>query len=224
MGDKGYKLNKILNENAEVSYKILVSSSLSIEGRKDVEAFKKFIESNYTNGAVLDLGCGPLEWPAYLPKDIEKAYGIDPLDSKFKGMFYTGVAEYMPFANKTFDSIICGTSLDHVFDLDKTVSEVARTLKTDGKFLVWTNCELKFKTKMIVRWMWCMNYITPRYETTECGHIFKVPKGAVDPFHKEYLSPKKIKKVAQKYGLVLTKEDVDKQNNMRNLFLCFEKR
>ena len=213
-------LNKILNQNADISYAILKESSVSIEGREDVAKFRGFIEKNYNNGKVLDLGCGPLAWPDYLPKGTEEVYGIDPKPSEFSGIFILGMAEQLPFGNNFFDDVVCATSLDHVLDVDRAIAEVSRVLKSHGKFLVWCNKELPLKVKAKVTIKKYLNYILPRYWETDNGYMFEIPRGAMDAFHIEYISPNKLKKMCRRKGLVEASEEL----HGTNLFSCFEKR
>lgn len=212
-------LNKILNQNAEISYNLLPNESLSIDGREDVNKFKDFIELYYKNGKVLDVGCGPLEWPSYLPINIRTAIGIDPSPSKFKGKFIQTTVEGMPFEDNCFDSVVCATSLDHVFDLEKALSEISRTLKNNGRFLLWCNKKLSLKTKIGVQIKKYRNYISPYYWECSNGYVFEVPRGAVDPFHVEYLNPNKIEKIL-KHHRISKKIDLLFENN---LFMMFEK-
>ena len=55
--------------NGYISYALMRGSSCSIDGRQDAQQFADFIRSSVTEApdAVLDLGCGPLARPAYLP-------------------------------------------------------------------------------------------------------------------------------------------------------------
>ncbi len=49
-------------------------------------------------------------------------------------------AEYIPFKDSTFDIVISFNSLDHVDDIDKTISEIKRVTKIGGLFLLITDC------------------------------------------------------------------------------------
>ena len=217
---KKQMLNKILNQNADISYDICKTSSVSVKGRPDVQKFQAYIKTNYKNGKVLDLGCGPLAWPDYLPKEIAEPFGIDPKPSKFRGKFTQCMAEELPFDSNSFDTVICATSLDHMLDLGKAISEVSRTLSNNGRFVVWCNKDLTFKTKVKVSIKKHLNYIRPKYWQFDEGYVFEIPRGAVDPFHIEYIPPKKIIRWCVKYEMVKLHSEVYEGN----LFLCFEKR
>jgi ubiquinone/menaquinone biosynthesis C-methylase UbiE len=53
----------------------------------------------------------------------------------------TGKTENMPFKNESFDLILCLNMLDHVEDVEKSFSEIARVLKSKGYLLF--NCDLR---------------------------------------------------------------------------------
>lgn len=70
--------------------------------------------------------------------------GIDPLIHDYyklnggtlqhKMKYVCANSENMPFPNETFDYIFSLNSLDHVDDLDETISEIKRVLKIGGLF------------------------------------------------------------------------------------------
>lgn len=49
--------------------------------------------------------------------------------------YHVGVGEELPFETGCFDSVVCVDVLEHVSDLEKVISEVARVLKPGGIFL-----------------------------------------------------------------------------------------
>lgn len=110
-----------------------------VAGNRFESAFNGFL-SVFLNGYVLDIGCGPQAVPIYLadyPPDL--VFGLDPLPpfEPHPFRFFQGVCEYLPWQDEQFDTVTAVTSLDHVFDLDRALSEVSRVLKPDGVFAVW---------------------------------------------------------------------------------------
>lgn len=113
-------------------------------------AFTKFFDltdENYKSKKVLDIGCGPrgsLEWC----KNGDELIGLDPLaddylllNNKIKTMkLIKGFSENIPFENSYFDIVSSFNSLDHVDNLEKTISEIKRVLKPGGYFLLITDC------------------------------------------------------------------------------------
>ena len=96
---------------------------------------------DYEGKSILDIGCGPrgsLEWADMASLRV----GLDPLvndyfklggGTLFHKMHYVrGYSEDMPFEDETFDFVFSINSLDHVDDLDETISEIKRVLKVGG--------------------------------------------------------------------------------------------
>ena len=93
---------------------------------------------NYISGNCLDIGCGALARPSYMNKFINW-FGTDPYygNAKREFPFVQGVAEYLPFADKSFDNVFMGTSIDHFLNPEKAILEARRVLKDNGKILIW---------------------------------------------------------------------------------------
>jgi len=107
-----------------------------------------YLEDDSLKGKrVLDLGCGPHGGLIGF-KDCDK-YGIDHLIEEYKKIgypldkhgikYYSAKSENMPFPSFYFDVVICVNALDHVDSLDKTVKEIGRVLKRNGKFISQIN-------------------------------------------------------------------------------------
>jgi len=107
-------------------------------------------ENFYASKKILDIGCGPrgsLEWA----KNASQRVGLDPLANKYlainKGKhqmaYIQGASEAIPFENEHFDVVSSFNSLDHVENLDKTLSEIHRCLKMGGLFLLITDIHTK---------------------------------------------------------------------------------
>lgn len=112
---------------------------LSIDDHSEAQKFKNFI-SPYIKGRVLDIGCGPQPKPSYLA-NIENSQisGLDPIAPKKKHPFdfVQGFGEYLPWAAKSFSSVVLATTLDHYCDLDAGLDEIMRVLKPGGYLLAW---------------------------------------------------------------------------------------
>jgi len=242
---KKYLLNKVLNNNGFLGYHFLQEGSLSLSGREDVSDFKKYILSQISQGKILDVGCGILDLPGYLDferKDGFEFFGIDPIDDKsFKGVRITGCAEFMPFPDNLFDTLIFATSLDHVCSVERTIWEAYRVLSEGGKVIIWmadpsVTWTEKLRTKVVglisnVRkpsspWVDVFNIAPSTFLRVSNYAIYPnltvlyVPKGAVDPFHASHESPRRIISIMKRAKFIL----YDKQYRHRNeVFLCFRK-
>ena len=49
---------------------------------------------------------------------------------------YSGVFEYMPFRESTFDAVLCGYSLRDSIHLQQAIAEMHRVLKTGGRLII----------------------------------------------------------------------------------------
>jgi 2-polyprenyl-6-hydroxyphenyl methylase/3-demethylubiquinone-9 3-methyltransferase len=95
---------------------------------------------------VLDVGCGG----GYLCEEFAKTgldvTGIDlsrntlraatahAVQNRLLINYQEGRAENIPFNDSSFDYVSCCDVLEHVDDINKTISEVSRVLKPDGLF------------------------------------------------------------------------------------------
>ncbi|MCK6458674.1 MAG: class I SAM-dependent methyltransferase [Planctomycetes bacterium] len=100
----------------------------------------------YEGKRVLDIGCGPrgsLEWASMAAERV----GLDPLADSYRALrterhamsYASSPAERMPFPDGRFDVVSSFNSLDHVEDLDRVISEIARVVKPGGLFLLLTD-------------------------------------------------------------------------------------
>jgi len=135
---------RVWRELLEVNAKCFLGfpiHSCSVKGHPMAEAFSHFLKG-YIFGTVLDIGCGPQGLPSYLEGyPVDRIAGIDPLPAgePHPFVFVQTVAEYLPWKDKTFSTVVVGTSLDHVLLLDKALQEFRRVLKDDGVLVLWVS-------------------------------------------------------------------------------------
>lgn len=96
-----------------------------------------------TAGRVLDIGCGPGVYTSALLDRQWKVWGTDlsprmlvvakdSVRNRPGAEFAVGQTTGLPFADASFDAIICIGVMAYVEDDDKTVAEIARVLKPGG--------------------------------------------------------------------------------------------
>ncbi len=109
--------------------------------------FFNLTREDYSSKNVLDIGCGPrgsLEWCG----NANELIGLDPLADLYLSLnknlrnmkMIKGNSENIPFPDSHFNIVTSFNSLDHVDDLNKTISEIKRVTKRDGLFLLITDC------------------------------------------------------------------------------------
>jgi SAM-dependent methyltransferase len=99
-------------------------------------------------GRVLELGIGMgLNLPFYDPAKVESVTGVDPAaelraiaraaprDPRLTVAVEDGTAEDLPFAEASFDCVVCTFTLCSVADPARALGEARRVLKPGGRFL-----------------------------------------------------------------------------------------
>ena len=87
---------------------------------------------------VLDIGCGSGPFLSHLAKRGMEAYGCDPGASVTSPRirFSKGTLEEAGYPSDFFDLAVAWHLLEHVWDPSRTLKEVFRILKKDGRFLL----------------------------------------------------------------------------------------
>lgn len=96
---------------------------------------------------VLDLGCAGGFMAEAMAARGARVTGIDPAAEAIAAArahadasglpirYDVGVGEALPYPDAQFDAVVCVDVLEHVADLPRVLSEVARTLRPGGMFL-----------------------------------------------------------------------------------------
>ena len=91
------------------------------------------------HGTMLDVGCGIKPYEKLFAPYVEKYYGTEySPESGYRGnrADVAGDASAMPFADASFDTILCTEVLEHVMNPEKVAAEFARILKAGGTAII----------------------------------------------------------------------------------------
>ncbi|CAN1209707.1 class I SAM-dependent methyltransferase [Tumidithrix helvetica PCC 7403] len=101
-----------------------------------------------SNAKILELGCGPGKYVALLSKlDFKDITGVDPhrfptwdiLEKETSVKLLDNIfAEQLPFADASFDYVVCLGALLYFQNPDKAFSEISRVLKPNGRLILRT--------------------------------------------------------------------------------------
>lgn len=102
---------------------------------------------DWTGKQVLDLGCAGGFMAEALDDRGARVTGIDPAAAAIAAArahaelggrqirYEVGVGEELPYAEHSFDAVVCVDVLEHVRDLQQVIHEIARVLRPGGLFL-----------------------------------------------------------------------------------------
>ena len=128
------------------------------------EFFDRYVK-NWRGLEVLDVGCGGGFTCEYMAQKGARVTGVDrsaasietarrhARDSGLPITYHAGSAERLPFADgRHFDVVTCVDVLEHVEDLPKVLSEIARVLRPGGLFLFDT-INRTIKSRLVMIWL-----------------------------------------------------------------------
>jgi 2-polyprenyl-6-hydroxyphenyl methylase / 3-demethylubiquinone-9 3-methyltransferase len=127
------------------------------------EFFDRYVK-NWQGLSVLDVGCGGGFSCEFMAARGVNVSGIDQsqkcIDAAMQHAYNSGleidyrcgVAEQLPYADQSFDIVVCVDVLEHVEDVKQVISEVSRILKPNGLFFFDT-INRNFKSRLVMIWL-----------------------------------------------------------------------
>ena len=161
------------------------------------EFFDRYI-SQWQELKVLDVGCGGGFSCEFMAKKGAITYGIDSsakcievaqkhsCENSLNINYQVGIAENLPYQNRTFDVVICVDVLEHVSDYCQVVSEIYRVLKPGGIFL-YDTINRNFQSRFVM--IWLMENL-----------LGLIPQGVHD-WHK-FIQPEELNKLMLSLGFI----------------------
>lgn len=107
------------------------------------------------NGSVLDVGCGRGWLANHLTEHGFSTTGLDiapPKQACAKYAFVQGDIEQMPFADASFDTVICAHTLEHVHDFDRALQELLRVTRSTLIVVLPRQREYRYVADLHVRY------------------------------------------------------------------------
>jgi ubiquinone/menaquinone biosynthesis C-methylase UbiE len=201
-----WELWQQVETNGARAYELDPASSLSIGEREDARRFAEF--SRLQEGLILDIGCGPQTLPSYAEGLAERFVGIDPLrGAQPRAFAFTqAIAEYLPFRDSVFDRVLFATTIDHMLAPELALAEARRVSKSGGMVCIWIGEPNPPPPPSGLRerlWRWRG---IAQIRTSRATMRFRVPNGAIDPFHIDHPSVEQVKDWLERAGLRLVEQ------------------
>jgi len=105
------------------------------------QAVTEFVGQN-ADARVLEVGCGTGHWLALLRQHALVVAGLDAsmamlARARAQGItgLVRGLAEHLPWADRSFDRLFCVNALHHFRDRQRFVGEARRVLRPRGRFM-----------------------------------------------------------------------------------------
>jgi len=116
----------------------------SIYPRKVRESLCSFLMPLSRSALVLDLGAGTgiMSEFAYTCRNDLQFTAVDPAEGmlKYSAEYietHKAYAETLPFEKDRFDAILIGEALHHFSDIERSINEIVRVLKKEGKLFIY---------------------------------------------------------------------------------------
>ncbi len=137
---KGFEsyIEKIYKDQSELYY------DEYFENRESLKILLEEVSSLPASSNILDVGCGNCRFLNEVYRLGHNAFGIDISRKRIEenkkenpnlNLFH-GFAEKLPFDDESMDVVVATELLEHVLDLEKTLSEFKRVLKKGGKLFI----------------------------------------------------------------------------------------
>jgi demethylmenaquinone methyltransferase/2-methoxy-6-polyprenyl-1,4-benzoquinol methylase len=127
------KVNSAISLGKDVKFR-----RLGIKGRIASKSVVLDAGSGYGNMSrmALEEAEGELTLVMYDPIIDMLRHAKESFDNDFSAALSSGIFEYMPFQNETFDVILCGYSLRDAIHLNQAISEIHRILRVGGLLII----------------------------------------------------------------------------------------
>ena len=167
---------------------------------------------------ILDIACGRAIDAMALVKEGAKLTGIEASDTmiekaiEFMGdaqgrvVLVRSLAENLPFADDSFDKVVCKGAMDHFVDIEKSMAEMARITRPSGRVII-AIANFESLTCRLGRFLWGIRerlFRTrppdqPFWEPPE-DHNFKFDSGVLNDLMSAHCRVEKITGISMLWG------------------------
>jgi len=157
--------NKLINWYKAKIFPWLMDKNL---GSSDIVKARKSLLS-HAKGEILEVGIGTGNNLPFYPQNIKKITAIDPYIRQIKSEdiqvdLYPYSCEKMGFKDNSFDVVVCTFCLCSVEDVDRTLCEIKRVLKPNGKLLILEHGKARNKIFQLLQ-----KIANPFFNSLACG-------------------------------------------------------
>lgn len=92
--------------------------------------------ARYVGGDVLDLGAGRLAWRTTLRPFARSYTSADLVRCHDELDHLVDLTQTLPFADHSYDTVFCCSVLEHLFDYERAMAEMARILRPGGRLVL----------------------------------------------------------------------------------------
>jgi len=163
------------------------------EGQVDYDRLEMIVARVEPGERVLEAGCGPGFLAKLLKDKGADVFGTDVSRVGAERTARRGIPTQqvdldtmkLPFADQSFDTVICNSNLEHLFYLDDNVRECLRVLRVGGKF-IW----MEPNTGHWRYRLWLL-----------FGRFPYIPESPTDPYHIRHLTAYELRQHCVRNGL-----------------------
>lgn len=214
------QVNRLWAELQDLEYKMYLESPIGVFSHENHGSANKVCKkiASQASGTLLDIGCGVLERPSYIPRKRRiTPFGIDPYfgDRSREFPFVQALGEFLPFRSDSFDNVVIATSLDHVYFPKMVLDNSFRVLNNSGKLFIWQT-------------LYDENYVGyVKWKSLKGSDVNKTAQ--FDQFHQWAFTHESLTLLAEDSGFRLASYDILQTNNMPDgtkaveIFASFEK-
>lgn len=163
------------------------------EGQVDWNRLQMIVARVQPGERVLEAGCGPGFLAKLLKDKGASVVGTDVSRVGAERTARRGIETHhvdldtakLPFADQSFDTVVCNSNLEHLFYLEQNLAECLRVLRVGGKF-IWMEPNT-------AHWRYRFWLLFGRFPY--------IPESPTDPYHIRHVTAYELRRLCRENGL-----------------------